>query len=84
MIAWITKRTGSVNRLSMNLYYIYDQNKPSEILYTAFALDNDHAYTLAQVAGIDLTGLTIDFVRKDPKDASGNLYLPDIKKGRAA
>lgn len=66
----------------MNLYYIYDAEKPSDILYTAFALDNDHAYTLARVAGIDLTGLTIDFVSKEPRDAAGKLRLPDIIKGR--
>lgn len=67
----------------MNLYYIYSQQDPSDILYTAFALDNDHAYTLAQVADIDLTGLTIDFISKDPRDAEGNLCLPDIRKGKA-
>jgi len=65
----------------MNRYHIYNEKKPSEILYTAFALDNDHAYTLAQVAGIDLTGLTIEFISKDPRDAAGNPFLPDIKPG---
>lgn len=68
----------------MNLYYIYDAQKPSEILYTAFALDNDHAYTLARVAGFELTGLTIDFVSKDPRDQEGNLRLPDIRKGKVS
>lgn len=67
----------------MNRYHIYDEKNPTEILYTAFALDNDHAYTLAQVAGFDLKGLTIDFVSRDPRDPEGNLYLPDIRKGLA-
>lgn len=66
----------------MNLYYIYKEGAPTEVLYTAFALDNDHAFTLAQVAGIDLTGMTIEFIRKDPRDTEGKLFLPDIKTGK--
>jgi hypothetical protein len=52
----------------MNAYNIYDENHYETILYHAIARDEEQVRELAEEAGIDIEGLTIDLERTNVKD----------------
>ncbi len=63
----------------MNSYNIYDEEHYSTILYHAIARDEEHVKELAEEAGINLEGLTIDLERNNVKDELGRLYPARIE-----
>lgn len=62
----------------MNSYNIFDEENCSTILYHAIARDEKQVRELAEEAGIDLNGLTIDLERMNVKNESGRDYQPKI------
>lgn len=62
----------------MNAYNIYDENHYETILYHAIARDEEQVRELAEEAGIDIEGLTIDLERTNVKDQLGRQYQPRI------
>ena len=63
----------------MNSYNIYDEEHYSTILYHAIARDEEHVKELAEEAGINLEGLTIDLERSNVKDELGRPYPARIE-----
>lgn len=63
----------------MNSYNIYDEEHYSTILYHAIARDEEHVRELAEEAGINLEGLTIDLERNNVKDELGRPYPAGIE-----
>jgi hypothetical protein len=63
----------------LNSYNIYDEEHYSTILYHAIARDEEHVKELAEEAGINLEGLTIDLERNNVKDELGRLYPARIE-----
>lgn len=63
----------------MNSYNIYDEEHYSTILYHAIARDEEHVRELAEEAGINLEGLTIDLERNNVKDELGRPYSARIE-----
>lgn len=63
----------------MNAYNIFDSTEPSTILFYAIAKDHAHVEQLAQEAGIDITGYTIEFERMNVKNQLGKPFEPSIK-----
>lgn len=63
----------------MNAYNLYDEENYSCILYHAIAEDEEQVRTLAEEAGIDITGLTIDLERKNVRDQLGRPFEPKIE-----
>lgn len=63
----------------MNSYNIYDEEHYSTILYHAIARDEEHVKELAEDAGINLEGLTIDLERNNVKDELGRPYSARIE-----
>lgn len=63
----------------MNSYNIYDEEHYSTILYHAIARDEEHVKELAEEAGINLEGLTIDLERNNVKDELGRPYSARIE-----
>ncbi len=63
----------------MNAYNIYDENHYETILYHAIARDEEQVRELAEEAGIDIEGLTIDLERTNVKDQLGRQYQPRIQ-----
>lgn len=63
----------------MNSYNIYDEEHYSTILYHAIARDEEHVKELAEEAGINLEGLTIDLERNNIKDELGRPYPARIE-----
>lgn len=63
----------------MNSYNIYDEEHYSTILYHAIARDEEHVKELAEEAGINLEGLTIDLERNNVKDELGRSYPARIE-----
>lgn len=63
----------------MNSYNIYEENHYETVLYHAIACDEDHVRELAEEAGINLEGLTIDLERSNVKDQMGRPYSAIIE-----
>ena len=63
----------------MNSYNIYEENHYETVLYHAIARDEDHVRELAEEAGINLEGLTIDLERSNVKDQMGIPYSAIIE-----
>lgn len=63
----------------MNTYNIYDEEHYSTVLYSAIAKDENQVEELAEKAGIDLTGLTIELIRRNVKDELGRPYKAKIE-----
>lgn len=63
----------------MNTYNICDEEHYSTVLYSAIAKDESQVEELAEKAGIDLTGLTIELIRRNVKDELGRPYKAKIE-----
>lgn len=63
----------------MNTYNIYNEEHYSTVLYDAIAKDENQVKELAEKAGIDLTGLTIELIRRNVKDELGRPYKAKIE-----
>lgn len=67
----------------MNSYDIYNENDRRQgwvsVLYHAIARDEDHVRELAQEAGYDLSGLTIDLQRRNVRNELGRPYPAKIE-----
>jgi hypothetical protein len=63
----------------MNSYNIFDSTEPSTILFNAIAKDHAHVEQLAQEAGIDITGYSIELERVNVKNQLGKPFEPSIK-----
>ena len=63
----------------MNSYNIYEEKNYSTILYHAIARDVEQVKELAEEAGIELEGLTIDLERESVKDLLGRPYSARIE-----
>jgi hypothetical protein len=57
----------------------YYENYSSTILYRALAVSEQQVKELADKAGIDLTGLTIELDRENVRDELGRSYEPRIE-----
>lgn len=64
---------------NVNTYNIYDEEHYSTVLYSAIAKDENQVEELAEKAGIDLTGLTIELIRRNFKDELGRPYKAKIE-----
>ena len=62
----------------MNSYNIYNEDNYSTILYHAIARDESQVAELANEAGIDIEGLTIELERENVRDELGRPYTPII------
>lgn len=63
----------------MNSYNIYEEENYSTILYHAIARNVEQIEYLAEEAGIDLEGLTIDLERENVKDQLGRPFSARIE-----
>jgi len=63
----------------MNTYNIFEQENESTILYHAIARDENHVRELAEDAGFQIEGLSIDPIRANIKDQMGRPYTPRIE-----
>lgn len=63
----------------MNSYNIFDEKEYSTILYHSVAESEEQVRELADQAGYDLSGLTIEIVRTNVKDQLGRPYNPIIE-----
>ena len=63
----------------MNSYNIFDSTEPATILFHAIAKDRAHVEQLAQDAGIDITGYTIELERMNVKNQMGKPFEASIK-----
>lgn len=63
----------------MNTYNIYDEKEYSTILYHSVAESEEQVRELADQAGYDLSGLTIELERANVKDQLGRPYNPIIE-----
>lgn len=63
----------------MNSYNLYEEENHSTILYHAIARDEDQVRELADKAGFDIDGLTIDLERKNVKDELGRPFSAKIE-----
>jgi len=63
----------------MNTYNIFEQENESTILYHAIARDENHVRELAEDAGFQIEGLSIDLIRANVKDQMGRSYTPRIE-----
>lgn len=63
----------------MNSYNIFDEKEYSTILYHSVAESEEQVRELADQAGYDLSGLTIEFERANVKDQLGRPYNPTIE-----
>lgn len=63
----------------MNSYNIFEEENYSNILYHAIARDAAQVRELAQDAGINLEGLTIDVEKFNVKDELGRPYSAKIE-----
>ncbi len=64
---------------NVNTYDIFDENNYSTILYHAIAHDEEQVRELAEEAGIDLNGLTIELQRTNVRDEVGHPYSARIE-----
>lgn len=76
-------RTAKTNDMKTNHYNIYrEENRANgnvAVQYTAIAESEEQVLELAEEAGIDLTGFTIELERSDIKDELGRSYKPNFK-----
>lgn len=63
----------------MNSYNIFNENEYSIILYHAIARDEEQVRDLANEAGYNIEGLTIDLERTNVRDQLGHPYSPRIE-----
>lgn len=63
----------------MNAYNIFDEEHSGTILYHAIASDEEQVRELAEDAGIDISGLTIEFERANVRDGLGYPYSARIE-----
>lgn len=63
----------------MNSYNIFDEKEYSTILYHSVAESEEQVRELADQAGYDLSGLTIELERANVKDQLGRPYNPIIE-----
>ena len=63
----------------MNSYNIYEEKNYSTILYHAIAGDKEQVMQLAEDAGINIDGLTIELERRNVKDELGRPYRASIE-----
>lgn len=63
----------------MNSYNIFDEKEYSSILYHSVAESEEQVRELADQAGYDLSGLTIELERTNVKDQLGKPYKPCIE-----
>lgn len=63
----------------MNSYNIFDEKEYSTILYHSVAESEEQVRELADQAGYDLSGLTIELERTNVKDQLGKPYKPCIE-----
>ena len=64
---------------NVNTYDIFEENNYSTILYHAIARDEEQVRELAEDAGIDLNGLTIELQRANVRDELGHPYSARIE-----
>lgn len=64
---------------NVNTYDIFDENNYSTILYHAIARDEEQVGELAEEAGIDLNGLTIELQRTNVMDELWRPYSAMIE-----
>ena len=65
-------------KTKVNSYDIFDEDHYSTILYHAVAENEEQVRELAEEAGINLEGLTIELVRTNVSDEMGYPYEPYI------
>lgn len=63
----------------MNSYNIYEEKNYSTILYHAIARDVEQVKELAEEAGIEIEGLTIDLGKENVKDQLGRPFSARIE-----
>lgn len=63
----------------MNSYNIFDEKEYSTILYHSVAESEEQVRELAEQAGYDLSGLTIELEMANVKDQLGRPYNPIIE-----
>ena len=63
----------------MNTYNLFENSHEDTILYHAIAKNENQVIELANEAGIDIEGLTIELDKKNVKDELGRSYEPSIK-----
>lgn len=63
----------------MNSYNIFDEKNSGTILYHAIARDEEQVRELAEEAGINIEGLTINLERTNVKDQLGRPYKANIE-----
>ena len=63
----------------MNTYNLFESSHEDTILYHAIAKNENQVIELANEAGIDIEGLTIELDKKNVKDELGRSYEPSIK-----
>lgn len=63
----------------MNSYNIFEEENYSTILYHAIARDEEQVKELAEDAGIDISGLTIELIRTNVTDQLGRPYSARIE-----
>lgn len=63
----------------MNTYDIFDPEHENTTLYHAIARDENHVRELAEDAGFQIEGLSIDLIRANVKDQMGRPYTPRIE-----
>lgn len=63
----------------MNSYNIYEEKNYSTILYHAIARDVEQVKELAEKAGIETEGLTIDLEKENVKDQLGRPFSARIE-----
>lgn len=62
----------------MNTYNIYPPGEPGTIIYHAVAESEQHVMELAEVNGIDMSGLVIEVERRNVRPEYGKSYRPVI------
>lgn len=62
----------------MNTYNIFEQENESTILFHAIAKDKAQVKELAEEAGFDIEGMTIELIRTNVKNEMGRYYQPSI------
>lgn len=63
----------------MNSYNIYEEKNYSTILYHAIARDVEQVKELAEEAGVELEGLTIELERENVKNQLGKPFSARIE-----
>lgn len=64
----------------VNSYNLVDENYYDTVCYHAIASNEEEVRELAEEAGFDIEGLTIQLERKNVKNELGRPYSPRIEK----